>query len=98
MLRHIAEGGGQVREQYDQGACFAVLPLPPQRGFCLVSSAFADSSFQMLFISEGRSVASVHSCEGDSKRIIPGLRGSQADGEFRIGRARGKWKLANTEP
>lgn len=89
---------GQLREHYYQGAGFVVEPLPPKQGFCLVSSAFEDSSFQMLLITEGRTVASAYFCEGDHKSVVAGLRGSLADGELRIGREQGKWKLASREP
>lgn len=96
---HIAKAGTyQLREHYDQGACFVVEPLPPKQGFCLVSSAFEDSNFQMLLITEGRTVASACFCKGDHKSIGPGLGGSLADSELRIGREQGKWKLASMEP
>ena len=63
-----------------------------------MSSVFEDSDFQLLLITEGRTVASAHFCKGDRESIGPGLRGSQGDGELRIGREQGKWKLANMEP
>lgn len=62
-----------------------------------MSAAFEDVKFQMLLITQGRAVASVR-LQGGQQEHHPGLRGSQADGELKIGRQRGKWKLASMEP
>lgn len=61
-----------------------------------MSSAFEDSNFPVLLVTKGE-LWLLLSSAGDHKRITTGLRGSQADGELRVGREQGKWKLANME-